>query len=179
VETEDLLRADPLSCRLRCWLAVFLCFSRRNEAAITQCRQIIAQEPRYPLSYQILGWSLEALGRREEAIVALEAFVERTARSDHALSSLGWIHALNGNLEKARQILAELNERARTAFVPPFAQALVHIALGESDAAIDWIDRAIEARDWYASSLTRSPLTETLRPHPRYPQLLRKINLEP
>jgi eukaryotic-like serine/threonine-protein kinase len=179
VETEDLLRADPLSCRLRCWLAVFLCFSRRNEAAITQCRQIIAQEPRYPLSYQILGWSLEALGRHEEAIAALESFVERTGRSDHALSSLGWIHALNGNVDKARQILAELNERARTAFVPPFAQALVHIALGESDTAIEWFERAIEARDWYASSLSGPPFTDSLRGHPRYPELRRRMNLEP
>lgn len=178
LETEELLRADPLSCRLRCWLALYLLFSRRPEAAINQCRQIIAQEPRYPISYQVLGFSLGFTGKRDEAMAAFAGFMERSGRSHHALSSMGWVFARAGRIEEARAMLAELHARTHHGFVPPMALAFVYLGLDELDAAIEWLERGIEARDLYAPMVGHLPLYDPLRRHPRYPALLRRMNLE-
>jgi hypothetical protein len=49
--------------------------------------------------------------------------------------------------------------------------------LGNLDEAFRWADRAIEQRDPQVLGLKSTPLFENLRSDPRYPALLRRMNL--
>jgi hypothetical protein len=48
---------------------------------------------------------------------------------------------------------------------------------GNLDAAFRWADRAIEQRDQQVLGLESTPMFENLRSDPRYPALLRRMNL--
>jgi hypothetical protein len=51
-----------------------------------------------------------------------------------------------GDTERARAILRDLEERARTGFVSPYHLAYVYTGLGEHDRAIDLLEHAIATR---------------------------------
>jgi hypothetical protein len=61
--------------------------------------------------------------------------------------------------------------------VPPSSIAGVHIGLGETDAAFEWLDRAIDARDPLIMPIKSFPYLDPLRRDPRFTALLRKMNL--
>ncbi len=178
-EFEAVLQTDPLLVHVRSWLANALQMRRQHEAAIEQCRLIMKQEPGFPFSYQVMGISLAFLGQPSEAMAALRTFAEVSHRSPHSLGLWGWICGREGRRDEARKILTELETRAGAGYVPPSSSAFVFLGLGEFDPAIKWIDRAIEVRDPLVFALKVSLHYDPLRGHPRYAQLLRKMNMEP
>jgi serine/threonine-protein kinase len=93
------------------------------------------------------------------------------------LGQLGQAHAMAGNTEKAREILGELEERARVGFVSPYHIAYVHTGLGDFDRAMDWLERAVAERTGPAYSIKGSFLLTRLHTHPRFRALLRQMNL--
>ena len=62
----------------------------------------------------------------------------------HALASMG-------KQNEARQILARLNEEAKKRYVPAYAFAVIHLALGEKDQALDWLEKAARDHDGFYS----------------------------
>jgi hypothetical protein len=63
--------------------------------------------------------------------------------------------------------------------VPPCAFARIYEALGEIDNALDWCEKAIDARDSWIFHLNVDPAWDPLRSHPRFQALLGKMNLQP
>ena len=59
----------------------------------------------------------------------------------------GYIYAVAGETERAREILAGWTERSKTEWVPKTSLALLHLALGEEDAALLWLREARREQD--------------------------------
>ena len=55
--------------------------------------------------------------------------------------------------------------------------AEAYAARGQADAAFDWLDRAVTAREFRVTLLRRDPFFSSLREDPRYTVLLKKMNL--
>ncbi len=96
-------------------------------------------------------------------------------RSDCSRGCMGG----RANKGEARALLEELTTRRRTTYVPPSAMAVAYGGVGELDQAVEWLEKGIEERDlMMICSLKFEQLYAPLRGHPRYPALLRKMNLE-
>ena len=54
--------------------------------------------------------------------------------------------------------------------------ALAHMGLGETDAAVDSLERAYADRDWYICLLKTEPILDSLRRDRRFQELLRRVN---
>jgi len=67
--------------------------------------------------------------------------------NSEAVSLAGYVHAVSGERGKAQGKLQELVEEKRKAYVPPYNLALVCAGLGETEAAVDWLQQAFEDRD--------------------------------
>jgi hypothetical protein len=93
------------------------------------------------------------------------------------LTSLGHAHAKAGNGTEARLILARLAEAAKTRHVPAYHVAMIHVALGETGVALDWLDRAHAEKSPWIGYLNVDPRVSALRSHPRFQALLRKSRL--
>jgi serine/threonine-protein kinase len=94
------------------------------------------------------------------------------------LGQLGQAYAMTGNTKKARKILRELEQRAKTTYVSPYHFAYVHTGLGEYDKAMDWLESAVAARAGPAYSIKGSFLLANLHEHPRFQALVSKMGLE-
>lgn len=84
---------------------------------------------------------------------------------------------MTGNVERARNILQQLHDRAVREFVSPYHFAYVHAGLGEADAAMECLERAFERRSGAIYGIKGSFLFRNLRGHARFEALLRRMNL--
>ena len=69
-----------------------------------------------------------------------------------------------------RELLSLAGER----YVPPSSLAAVYQAFGETDAALDWMERSFEEGSNWIAYRAVDPWTEPLRDHPRCQSLLRR-----
>jgi hypothetical protein len=92
---------------------------------------------------------------------------------------LGLAYGRAGRVAEAQKILAELRDLAQRAYVSPSTFVLIHLGLGELYKALDWTEKAIDECDSIMFLLPFNPIFDSLRSHPRYKVLLRKMNLEP
>ena len=56
--------------------------------------------------------------------------------------------------------------------------AVIHVALGETELALDWLERSVDLRDPFMISLKINPRFDSIRTHPRYIALLEKMKLD-
>jgi hypothetical protein len=68
--------------------------------------------------------------------------------------------------------------RRAQGFYPAFPIAQIHMGLGQRDAALEWIERAADERlaGYYMPSV--DPIYDSVRSHPRFQALLRRMNLD-
>jgi tetratricopeptide (TPR) repeat protein len=98
-------------------------------------------------------------------------------RDVSVLSSLGHLLAVSGREREARELLEELLAQAEATDVTFFA-ALVYAGLGDADAALDWLQRAVDARSGFVRYLFVEPRLDPLRDNPRFVALLERVGLK-
>jgi TolB-like protein/DNA-binding winged helix-turn-helix (wHTH) protein/Flp pilus assembly protein TadD len=172
-------RLDPLSVVANGLVGLVLYRARQYESASEALERANELDPGHPLPYLPLGLALSMLERHDEAVAALEQGVAASARNSEMLAQLALVYGRAGRNDRARAVLAELERRAESQHVSPFALALVHTGLGDRDAAIGALESAYRAREWYLCVLKTEPTLDPLRPDPRYQDLLRKVDLAP
>ena len=62
-------------------------------------------------------------------------------------------------------------------YVSPAAIAVVHLGLGEHDAALDWTERAHAERRGWMAYLAVNPIFDPVRDMPRFQALLEAMRL--
>jgi hypothetical protein len=86
------------------------------------------------------------------------------------------VAARAGRAKEARGWLREAEGRGKGK-TQPRTLALVHLALGERDAAIEWLKKACDQRPFGANYLKSDPVWDDLRPDPRFMALLARLKL--
>lgn len=168
---------DPLSPSLAVSAALVAHLSGDIPAAIALCEGALALDPAFSVAGYFLGPMLAAAGRLDEAIAALEAALAGMARSPEVAAALATVYAEAGQRERAAALLAELEAAGTTRYVSPALTAMVHAALGNCDAAVRDIERAIEARAVEIIWLEVRPSFARLRADARFPALLARRNV--
>jgi len=59
----------------------------------------------------------------------------------------------------------------------PIRLAMIHIGLGEIDRAFEWLEKALEARDWQMALLNVEPAFDVLRSDQRFAALVERVGL--
>jgi tetratricopeptide (TPR) repeat protein len=116
-------------------------------------------------------------GRVDEGLAELEKSVTLAPDNTLYLAQLGEAYALAGKVEQAREVLHQLEQLSQQRYVSPYHMAYVYTGLGEQDRAMDWLERAYDERGGSVYGIKGSFLFTTLRPHPRFQALLKKMNL--
>ena len=151
--------------------------ARRYEDALAALQPAIELDPDHPTPYLAQGLALSMLGRHAEAIAALEKGVETSKRSTEMLAQLALACGRAGLTDRANKLLSELEARAGSQHVSPFAFALVHTGLGDPGKAMAALERAYQQREWYLCVLKVDPIFDPLRGDPRFQDLLRRLHL--
>ena len=167
---------DPLAHRID--VATALLRGGRHAEAAERARAGLEVDPASARARATLGWAELLAGQRTEGLADLERAVALARRSTQWLAQLGAGYAMCSEVAKARAILGELEELAKTSFVSPYHLAYVYTGLGERDRAIDLLADAQRARSGPAFGIKGSFLFAPLRGHPRFVKLLKEMNLE-
>jgi serine/threonine-protein kinase len=162
------VRLEPHSPNNRAVVAWPLTMKGRYEEAAAELAAAVALGDA-PFAIWTNGMVLSVLGRHEQAIAAHREAVELTGgRYSHYAALLGNALAQGGKVDEARAILHELDERAAREYVPPFDRALVLAGLGEDDAALDALERALKERNALLWARIHFPPLRRLAHLPRF-----------
>jgi pentatricopeptide repeat protein len=152
-------------------------FARQFDQAIAQFRSTIEMDPTFRTAYSGLVYAYLQKGMYAEALGVCQEMLNRWGRDPQILWDLGYASAVSGKQDQAREVLAELHERAQQTYVKPLASAWILIGLGAKDPAFTWLDQAYTERDPYLTLLNADPAYDSLRADPRFTTLLKKVGL--
>ena len=125
----------------------------------------------------ILGYILARQGDSDEAIAIGERELRAHGRYPLSLTWAGVVYALAGRDDAAQGVLKELEAIAAKTNSAVGPLTIVNCVLGNVDQAFHWAERAIDQRDPQLIGLKSTPMFEILRSDPRYPALLKSMNL--
>ena len=177
-ELNSSRQIDPLSVMARNEASWHLEQMRRFEAGAAMAQEALQLEPKNHLALFCL---IEAnIGRRwfDEAIATAEEVAHSNRQWIVPLAFLGIAYANAGRADDARQVLTEMYDlSAKSGYLHANAVAAVHAALGEFDTTIDLLNQAIDQRELIITNLKTWHLYDSIRSHPRYPALIKRMNL--
>ena len=174
-KAERAQQLDPLAHRVD--VATALLRGGRYVEAVERSRAALDVDPTSARARATLGWAELLAGQCAEGVADLEQAVALSPGNAQWLAQLGAGLAACGQEARARSILRDLEERAKTSFVSPYHLAYVHTRLGEHDRAIDLLTDAKRTRTGPTFGIGGSFLFAPLREHPRFQALLREMGL--
>jgi serine/threonine-protein kinase len=171
------IRIDPLSPAASYIELYALYTAQRFPEAIEYARGVLALNPTYAEGHRCLGASLLAVGQIGPAIESLKRASELDGPSTWTSASLACAWARIGDIDEAEKILADLEGRAESEWISPMALAAIYAALGRVDDALTGLERAFEQRGCWVVSLAVEPAWASLRGHPRFEAIVRKVGI--
>jgi tetratricopeptide (TPR) repeat protein len=165
---------DPLSLVIQTNLGLVLFEARRFEGAVKRYLKVLEMDPRFSLASFHLGRAYLAMGKCAKALAPLE---HAASGFPLAMGFLGAAWAGVGRRDKAREILRELERLATKQYVGPLAFAVLYVGLREIDVALDWLEKAFDAREGTVTLLGVEPCMDGLRSNRRFAELLMRLKL--
>jgi TolB-like protein/Tfp pilus assembly protein PilF len=166
---------DPVSPYAVQAVGGYLSVTGRYDEAIEQFLGALALDPNFGLAHQGLGVAYLLKGLPAQAIDELQK-ADSLMSGPRRRALLGYAYGVAGNTFAAHRILSEFLEQSSNEQFPALAVAQVYLGLGDKDHAFEWLEKAIDQRDLEVTLQWDSPY-ESLRSDPRFPALLRRMQL--
>lgn len=174
IELRKAQRQDPLSCSINSELGRALFYARRYKEASEQLHETLEINSTFWPAQLFLGWVYEQQGLFTEALAILK---QCNSLDDNARTRafLAVTYGLAGEGDEAEKIAARLIDERRRCYIPGYYIAIVYAALGNTDSALRWLDKAYADRSEWLAWLGVEPRLELLRTDPRFQALMIKI----
>ena len=173
-EIERAWDLDPLSLVIQTNIGYVHFEARQYEEAIARCSKVLEMDPTFALASFHLGRTYLVCGNYGQAIATLEPAVRDFPL---AMASLAGAWAGVGRRDRAQAILRELEGMSTKQYVGHLAFSLVHRALGDTDAGLDWMEKAFDAHEGVIALFGVDPEMDQLRSNPRFAALLQRLKL--
>jgi TolB-like protein len=152
-------------------------YARRYDEAVRTGRIAIELTPDSPYTCFYLALSLAAVGLKDEAW--------ETANTGRKLNDglplgegyFGYVAGLLGHIPEARSVIADLQARREGAYGPPLPIAWTYLGLGETAAALEWLETALAEHDPFLGSAMVFPAYDAVRDQERFMRLTRALKL--
>lgn len=168
---------DPLSLPAQAAEGITLYVARRYPEAVAAYRRLLEITPTFTYAYFLLALALAQERRYAEALASLQKVGNWGGGVADVRGLSGYIHATLGRHVEAREMLEALDDPASEQHATPFHRAIIHVALGESDRALQLLEQAHDARAKQIRLLRIEPMLDPIRGEPRFQALLEKVGL--
>lgn len=166
-------RLDPLSPPILTDIGFELHYSKRNRDAIESLRSALVLNPRFPLAHFWLGRVYSTQGQCTEALAEFAQF--STPEWQPLVAAQGQTYGRCGMREAALASLATFRKLAQSRYVTSYGVALVNAGLGDKDAALFWLRKALDERSHWLVWLRLDPRFDGIREDPRFGEILRRV----
>ena len=171
-ELQKAADLDPLVAAPLVTLGLAYFMSRKYDQAMRRFTEARDLHPEAVIIHSFVGLAWEGKGQFDRAMEEYRVVERKSPLAARAF--VAHLLAETGKRAEARALLQEM-EHPADASPNAFDIAVVYTALGDKDAAFQWLDRALERRIvWF---LKVHPFLDPLRDDPRFAALLKKAGL--
>jgi TolB-like protein len=173
-QIEEAVRLDPLDLGMNMNLGDFLYFGGHFDESAEQQRKVLELNPAFFPSRVRLAKALACKGDAigvEAALTDLKEIAPPIVWLETAAVSYGKL----GERDKALAALQEWQES--TTYLSPLPVAWAYGALGDQDAAIEWLEKSIKNRSPALILSHVQPMFRSLEDDPRFTDLLDRIGI--
>jgi serine/threonine-protein kinase len=154
-------------------LASILYFTHQPDRLLEQANRMLEMDPNSNVAHAWLGRAYMQKQLYDQAIPELQKFVD--PQSGDGLTQLGYSYGMAGRKSEALKTLAELEAVAQRRYSSPVRIACVYIGLGDKERALEWLEKGFTGRSDHLTQLKMDPMFDSLRPDPRFADLMRRV----
>jgi TolB-like protein/Tfp pilus assembly protein PilF len=176
-QAETARSLDPLSLIIQTWVGLRYYFARRYEDSIAEYLKALELDRNFAPAHWHLGWAYEQFGQLEKGVSEAERALAIDGDNLLYMASLGHAYARAGKASQARAVLQRLARASADRHVSSYSVALIHIALGDVETGLDWLERASEERSPWVGYMRVDPRLDPVRSQPRFERLLKNAGL--
>lgn len=169
---------DPLNLRINALEGLFLLHAGKTDEAIVQLQKTLELDPDFRLANMFAARAYSEKAMYREAAAATDKARKTYVLSSEAITFGVYALAKSGNLTAARAGLDELLKASTERYVPPYNLALIYNALGESEKALDYLEKGFAEKDVRMVWLKVEPKWSNLRGEARFIALMKRMNFE-
>ena len=177
VEIRTARELDPISVITNVSAGWIFYYARQYDRAIEQCRNVLELDRQSISAHDCIGSAYLEKGSYEQALEEYRMAVTNSGNDPLRLASLGRAYAVAGRKTDAQEIATQLNNAAKTHYVPAYFLGIVYTSLGDKDTAFFWLQQAFQQHDSYLPRLKVEPALDPLRSDSRFAELLHRMNL--
>ncbi len=166
---------DPLDLMTNFRLVQANYYARRYDEAVCTGRIAFELTPDSPYTCFYLALSLAALGIKDEAWSMANMGRKLNDRLPLGEGHFGYVAGVLGHTEEARSVLRELEARREGGYGPALPIAWTNLGLGETAAALKWLDSAFAERDPFLGSAMVFPAYDAIRDLPRFKRVAHEL----
>jgi Flp pilus assembly protein TadD len=177
VEGHTAQELDPVSVSVRRSLGALYMYARRLPQARYHLERAIAMNPDAEETHRSLGLILALEGNYPESQRVLRHAASMPSAGSLTRATLAYALAMGGSRDEAVRIQEGLEMERDVGYVSPVAFAMVHLGLGDIEAAMTSTYRAYDERRGWMAYVKVNPVMDPMRSHPRFDSLVRKLGL--
>jgi TolB-like protein/DNA-binding winged helix-turn-helix (wHTH) protein/Tfp pilus assembly protein PilF len=166
---------DPLSPAISTDIGFHLYYSRRYDEAMRHLDAVVAAKPGLPLAYLWRGRVYQDQLRYADALANYRRTEDLMREWPVTKAAIGHVLGTMGDHVAAESALQDLHDLSKRRYVTAYGIALVYAALGDNDAAFEWLNRSIEERTHWLVWLKLDPRWDNLRSDPRFEAVQRRV----
>src|SRR6266568_226055 len=153
-------------------------YRRQYDDGLIKARSAIERYPQVSVFHVLLSNFYAAQGKEKPAAKEILLAEETSGASPERLAALrGALQAVGPKGLRRKRI--ELNEKlAGKQFMNAYDIAIDSAVVGDSEQAIGWLEKALQARDSKIPLIAVEPVFDRLRSDPRFADLLRQMRLQ-
>ena len=173
-------RLDPLSATTNMNVGVGYYVTRQYERAASALRKTIQIFPEFYNAHVWLAAVLMMTGEFEEGLAEVDKAASLSADDAYVAMARGTIYGLWGKKELALSHIASLKTMSGTRYVTPAQIGFVYTAIGNTDEAFRWFEKAHRERAAGTREYLFQPFVrDKLGTDPRWRDLCRRLGLAP
>jgi len=173
---REAVKVDPLSPIISTWAGFIDIAYGRLDDAIAEGRRTQLLDPNYLYQGSQLAVAYREKGMFAEALELYKKNAEVTGIPEPGLAIT---YARMGRKNDAERVLNGVKTFAATHYFAGEEIASIYVALGDNDAAFQWLERAYNEHSGSLDGIVARPIFRPLHSDPRFTALLKRIGLDP
>ena len=184
-EIEEAHKLDPLSPIISANAGLYSYYEHNYDDAIAKYKLTLQSDPDFWVARHYLALAYVQKGMHNEAIAELRKLIkvpesgpipdQVVEAESEASASLGFAYGMAGRQAEARAILDQLQALSKRRYVSGLYFAIIHAGLKDSDKAMEYLNKAFDARHPGLVLIRIEPMFDGLRSDERFKQLTKRF----
>jgi serine/threonine-protein kinase len=184
-EIEQAHNLDPLSPIISANSGLYSYYEKNYDDAIAKYKTTLQSDPDFWVARHYLALAYVQKGMHDEAIAELRKLIKAPASGaipdqiveaeSEASASLGFAYGMAGKQAEARAIINQLDALSKKRYVSPLYFAIVYAGLKDNDKAIEYLNKAFDARHPGLVLIRIEPMFDGLRGDERFKTLIKRF----